>query len=278
LPLDINLGGTYVWDVTTLAPAAYFVYGVIYDSAGDGKAYAPGAVVIAPAAPAGYLVEEDADIVKKTTGTGGTAKIRMKLGRAPVSSVSVPLSSSKPNEGTVQPAQLTFAPANWDVWQAATVTGVNDCVPGDKVTPYQINVGNAQSLDPDYMGITGVPYQMVNQLGQEARSTTDNPNLHICGLQIASELQVDKQNWEYQLRADLSNIGLAVPGVIATLIATPDKPDKFTIVQPVMRFGAVNRSEIGRTSGSVTVRTKTKINQSMLNAAKGFRWTMTVTP
>lgn len=278
LSLDVSSGGSYTWDVGALAVGAYYVYGVAYDSKGEGKAYAPGAVVIPAPTPAGTLVEENPDIVKKTTGSGGTATIRMKLGRAPLFPVTVPLSSSKPSEGTLQPTQLTFTASNWDVWQAATVTGANDCVPGSKVTTYQIDVGSAQSLDPDYMGVTGVPYLMANQVGQQARSTTDNPNLYICGLKIINERQVDKQNWEYQMRADLSNIGAGVRGVVATLVATPDKPDKFTIVQPIMRFGAVNQAEIGRTADSVTLRTKTKINQHALDASKGFRWTMTVTP
>jgi hypothetical protein len=153
---------------------------------------------------------------------------------------------------------------------------MNDCVPGDRVTYYQINVGNAQSLDPNYMGVTGVPYLMANQVGKESRSTTDNANLYVCGLKIVGERQLDKSTYEYQLRADLSNVGAAVGGVTATLVAVPDKFN--LIVQPTLRFGAINASEIGRTNDTVTLRSKNKINQSSLDAMKGFRWTMTVTP
>jgi len=274
LPLNTSSPGTYNWDVTTLGSGAYYIYGVAYDSNGQGQAYAPGAVVVPVASSPGYLVQEDPGVVKFTTEAGGTATIRMMLGNAPTHAVTVPLSSSQPGEGTVQPTALTFTPANWNMWQAATVTGVNDCA-SDNRNRYQIIVGTAQSLDPNYMGITGVPYQMSSRDNKEARSTTDNPNIFLCGLTIVSERQIEKQVWEYQVRADLSNSGPAVGGVTAKLI---DASNKLTIVQPVLRFGAVSRAEVGRTSDTVTLRSKSRISASLLDRAKGFRWAITVTP
>jgi hypothetical protein len=71
-----------------------------------------------------------------TTEAGGTANFTVVLGSQPTAAVVIPVASSDPSEGTVSAASLTFTPANWNVAQTVTVTGVNDAVDdGDMPTP-----------------------------------------------------------------------------------------------------------------------------------------------
>ena len=64
-----------------------------------------------------------------TTEAGGSATFEAMLNKAPTGNVTVNLTSSDPQEGTVtspSPASLTFHPSDWYIPQAVTVTGVND--------------------------------------------------------------------------------------------------------------------------------------------------------
>jgi hypothetical protein len=76
----------------------------------------------------------------------------MVLGSQPTADVTVPLSSSRPAEGTVAPASVTFTALNWNAPQTVTVTGVDDLVDdGDQL--YTVVIGASTSLDPSYQGI-----------------------------------------------------------------------------------------------------------------------------
>ncbi|MFO0892785.1 MAG: FG-GAP-like repeat-containing protein [Isosphaeraceae bacterium] len=81
-----------------------------------------------------------------TTENGARSRFTVVLSVKPTASVIVPLSSSDPGEGTVAPASLTFTPANWNVPQVATITGVNDAVVDGPVA-YSILTGPAISQD-----------------------------------------------------------------------------------------------------------------------------------
>ncbi|MCP4702732.1 MAG: PKD domain-containing protein, partial [Gammaproteobacteria bacterium] len=84
-----------------------------------------------------------------TTESGGKASFTVTLDTRPSASVTLPLSSSKPGEGTVSPASLTFTAGNWNIAQTVTVTGVNDNMDdGDMV--YTIVTGNPNSDDSNY--------------------------------------------------------------------------------------------------------------------------------
>jgi len=77
------------------------------------------------------------------------------LNSQPTGNVTVGLTSSNTNEGTVSPSSLTFTPTDWN--QAAahtvTVTGVNDNPPvQDGDTLYDIITDPATSTDPNYNG------------------------------------------------------------------------------------------------------------------------------
>nr|MCU0875084.1 dockerin type I domain-containing protein [Pirellulaceae bacterium] len=66
----------------------------------------------------------------------------------PATNVGLSVTSGDPGEATVSPAVLTFTPANWNVPQTVTVTGVDDSDrDGDQVTSLTIAVDAAQSDD-----------------------------------------------------------------------------------------------------------------------------------
>ena len=62
----------------------------------------------------------------QTDTNGGTASFAITLNSKPTADVTIPLASSDTNQGTVSASSLTFTPANWNVAQSVTVTGVND--------------------------------------------------------------------------------------------------------------------------------------------------------
>ena len=86
------------------------------------------------------------------------------LATQPTANVTLNLSSSNTSEGTVSPASLTFTPADWNVPQTVTVTGVNDNQPGS--VPYQVVFAPAVSTDPNYSGLTAAPVSLTNLPGE----------------------------------------------------------------------------------------------------------------
>lgn len=95
---------------------------------------------------AGFVVSL---ISGSTTEAGGTATFTFRLSQRPSTNVTIALSSSNIAEGTVTPASLAFTPANWDVRQIVTVTGVDDNI-DDGTVPYSIITGAAASSDSYY--------------------------------------------------------------------------------------------------------------------------------
>ena len=59
-------------------------------------------------------------------GEAGSMNFNVRLASQPAANVAVFLTSSNPAKATVSPAAMTFTPANWNVSQIATVSGVND--------------------------------------------------------------------------------------------------------------------------------------------------------
>ncbi len=109
-------------------------------------------------APAGFtLVSERPGIeVTPTTGlqtsqAGGTATFSVYLDSQPAANVTIGLSSSNTSAGIVSVSQLVFTPANWNVPQTVTITGVNDNIAHGNVA-YTIVTAPAVSADPLYNG------------------------------------------------------------------------------------------------------------------------------
>src|SRR5262249_8906182 len=114
--------------------------GVTTDASGNASfdtdlaaATAPGEVPTATATDPFGDPSEFSDLVPilvaPTTGlftseSGAKATFTVVLGLQPSANVTIPISSSNTKEGTVSTASLTFTPANWNVPQVVTVTGV----------------------------------------------------------------------------------------------------------------------------------------------------------
>jgi hypothetical protein len=96
-----------------------------------------------------------------TTEGGGTDAFTVVLDSQPAASVTLALSSSNLNEGTVDPSLLVFSSGNWDIPQTVTVTGVNDAlVDGDQT--YTIITYPANSDDYDYHDIDAYDVLVTN--------------------------------------------------------------------------------------------------------------------
>lgn len=265
--------GSYVWDVSSLSPGAYYVYAVIYDAKGAGKAYAPGAVVIPSPHQNGSIIVTAGNALL-TSEDGRTTAFNVRLGSAPTADVIVPLSSTKPKEGMASPANLTFTSKNWATNQAVTVAGQNDCVP-DGIQTYQVISGKAISVDPAYIGISGKPVTVLNVDNVDFPSTTNNSKLHICGMSIVSQRKVGLLKWEYVLKAELSNTGTAVSGVTAKL---RNVALGMEIVEGTLVFGAVSEDASAKTNDTVTLRARFPVPDTVFKLGLGFKWNVTVQP
>ncbi len=90
-----------------------------------------------------------------TTESGGTGSFTIVMNSKPSADVTVALSSSDTNEGSVQ-ASVTFTSVNWNTPQTVTVTGVDDTPPvGDGSVAYNIVTGNVTSTDTIYGAFDG---------------------------------------------------------------------------------------------------------------------------
>jgi hypothetical protein len=96
-----------------------------------------------------------------TTESGGTAIFSVVLNIAPTADVVIGVSSSNPNEGTVNVSNLTFTAANWNIAQTVTVTGVDDLLI-DGNQPYSIVLAPATSSDANYNGLNPNDVSVVN--------------------------------------------------------------------------------------------------------------------
>lgn len=263
--------GSYTWDVTSLSPGTYYVYGTIYDARGVGRAWAAGAVVVKPDVQAGRITTSSAGPLS-TSEDGAVAQFTVRLATQPSAPVTVPVSSSNGREGFTTPASLNFTAANWNIDQTVVVTGKPDCM-RDGNTSYQVLLGRAVSLDPQYMDVSGGPEAMSNTDSTRALLYgANNASFAICSMKIQSQRKFDATTWEYVVDASIGNTGAAVTGVTATLTLAPSG---VTIVQPNLNFGALQQSEAGRSADTITLRSKSPLSQSMFDSGASFRWNIT---
>lgn len=96
-----------------------------------------------------------------TTEAGDTANFSVALNTQPTADVTIGLSSSNTNEGTVNPVNLTFTSGNWNTAQQVTITGVDD-PQVDGYQPYTI-VTTASSTDSNYDGIAVLDVGVTNE-------------------------------------------------------------------------------------------------------------------
>lgn len=275
------VSGSYVWDVTSLPVGTYYIYGIAYDAKGLGKAYAAGAVVVPPAIQAGKIVVSAGKHKHlETSEKGDDETFKVSLFMAPTANVVVPIASTNQREGVAEPSSLIFTPQNWSTQQVVTVTGQPDCA-NDSDTAYQVLSGKAISIDPQYIGLSGTPVNLINENNTKiVNGTTNNPNVHVCALQIVSETKINKtkntpDTWEYVLKTELNNSGnTSLNGVIATLTRLSSN---FTIVDNRIQIGTLNAGDTIKATDTITLRSRKKISASKFRKAD-FIWNIQVLP
>lgn len=277
--------GSHAWDVSGLAPGVYYVYAVIHDAKGLGRAYAPGTVVLPNVPQAGGVVLAPLGALR-TSEQGQAATLRVSLTRAPLDEVVMSAVASQPREAMVTPATLRFTPQNWSVPQEVVVRGLPDCML-DGNQAFELRVGPAVARDPDYMGLEAAPVALENLDDGVAGATTNVPTLQICGLQLVSERQVtlreagggkdqrESRAWEYVLRAEMANQGAAIAGARAELVGVPAG---VRVQGSVLNFGAIGQGESGKSLGTLLLRSSTPLPAAWFRYGPAFRWQVTVTP
>ena len=96
-----------------------------------------------------------------TTEWGGQATFTIVLSQEPTADVTLALSSSNTNEGTVSPSSLTFNKDDWKAPQVITVTGVDDDRP-DPNQRYKIITAPAVSGDPFFNRRNALDVELLN--------------------------------------------------------------------------------------------------------------------
>lgn len=262
--------GSYVWDVSTLPPGIYYIYGIIYDPKGTGKAYASGTIVRPKPNQAGQIVVA-APSMLSTDDKTKTATFTVKLGRAPVSNVRIGMTTTDPMIGKVAPESLTFTPANWNIAQTVTASGVEDCV--KKGTQrYQVVFAGAESLDLDYVGLTSKALEGMNSI-PSSTNATNNPNIFICNYKLVEKKLANPTTWEYAYKVTLVNTGNPVSKI--NVMATGSTPSG-SFVNRNIEFGAIGKGETVISEGTVTLR---YLNPGLADGViPTMRWNVTVTP
>ncbi len=96
-----------------------------------------------------------------TSEDGTTATFTIVLDSEPTADVTIGISSSNTDEGTVLPVSITFTSGNWNTQQTVTVTGVDDVLADGNQT-YYINFATTVSTDGNYGGIDLSSIEVVN--------------------------------------------------------------------------------------------------------------------
>jgi hypothetical protein len=117
-----------------------------------------------------------------TTESGGTDFFDVVLNTQPSADVTIGISSSDTSEGMVDVSSLTFTPADWNIPQTVTITGVDDAIEDGDVA-YTVITAQTVSTDPDYNGLDADDVSVTNLDddgpsggGSESYSVLDDPN------------------------------------------------------------------------------------------------------
>jgi len=114
-----------------------------------------------------------------TTESGGTSTFTVKLNSQPEADVTISVSSSNTDEGTVNPSSLGFSSSNWNTSQTVTVTGVDDSSDPvvDGNTSYKINLGNTVSSSTHYNDLKSGTLELSNTDNESPGVTVSNSSL-----------------------------------------------------------------------------------------------------
>lgn len=134
----------------------YFQYRLALETVSSTLSAEINSVTVAGPTPGSFTVSS---ISGNTTEAGGTATYTVVLDRAPTANVTIEVSSSNTNEGTVSPPTLTFTSANWNTPQTVTVTGVSDLIVDGDIAYTIVNSASVSSdvsynaIDPDDVSV-----------------------------------------------------------------------------------------------------------------------------
>jgi hypothetical protein len=231
-------GGSYVWDTSALAPGAYRVYAVAFDSRGVGKAYAPGSVVIPNATPSGTLIMAGPGNWYEA-GVGTVAAEWTKAAGVPMI---IPLSGS-----AIMPTRQQYLDEQAPNARASRLIG--------EIYPYQCSTdarmfapqaGPIITEDLDFAGRIAVASD--GKLASTALNTND-ASMRICDISVLSEVPLSATSSSFTVTARLSNLGAGVLSAKVMPLAPPGIAVTGNFV-----FGVIGAGETGTPQGTVTVR------------------------
>ena len=96
-----------------------------------------------------------------TSENGSSTSLNVMLWSQPTADVTIPFYSSDTTEATISVSSLTFTPANWNVAQTITITGVDDAVVDGDIF-YGVLPGAAVSSDANYNGYIAPGWGLTN--------------------------------------------------------------------------------------------------------------------
>ena len=100
-------------------------------------------------------------IDNETSEAGGTALLSVVLNSFPLADVTIDLSLSHLDEGTISDSAVTFTPGNWENAQVVTITGSDDQVDDGDVV-FTFITSPAFSADPGYDGLDAMDVALTN--------------------------------------------------------------------------------------------------------------------
>ncbi len=160
-----------------------------------------------------------------TTEAGGTTVLSVVLNTQPTADVTVTVSSSNTNEGTVSPDVLNFAASVWSTPQSVTVSGVDDgSTDGDRT--YYIRT-QSTSADAEYNNLSGGQATIINIDDETPAGVTVSPS---------SGLTTTEQGGESTFTVRLNS----TPMSDVTLNLTSNDPGEGTVSPASLQFDFTN--------------------------------------
>ncbi|MEG4090962.1 DUF4347 domain-containing protein, partial [Microcoleus sp. Pol12B4] len=97
-----------------------------------------------------------------TSEFAGIATFDIRLTSQPTADVTLGLTSNNTAEGTVLPANLTFNSTNWNAYQTATITGVDDAVADGDIAYQIITAADTTTADTHYNNLNPADVTVTN--------------------------------------------------------------------------------------------------------------------
>lgn len=141
----------------------------------------------------GFIVDPTSNLSTGEDGT--TASFTVRLDREPDNYVAIPVSTSNPNEGSVEDTMLVFTPLDWEQPKTVVVRGVDDgLIDGD--VEYSVILGPALSGDKKFENTNPPDVEVTNRdddgaavdlIGATGLSTTEHGGTASFGVKLTSE-------------------------------------------------------------------------------------------